>query len=162
MKGVKNALMVSVLAVTLGACSTMTTVAERDTYAEPNWYAKCKQIGNEGGFLFWFGTDYVYACGKGVSTFDQAAVAQAKTFALKGVAERIHSNIKASTKVDIKDETKVSRTTVEHIVNKTVVRQQLEDEKYTYKYSGKFHTFMRLKIEKEVFETLINEAKAVQ
>ena len=134
MKGVKNALMVGVLAVTLGACSTMTTVAERDTYAEPKWYAKCKQIGNEGGFLFWFGTDYVYACGKGVSTFDQAAVAQAKTFALKGVAERIHSNIKASTKVDIKDETKVSRTTVEHIVNKTVVRQQLEDEKYTYKY----------------------------
>ena len=115
-----------------------------------------------GSFLFWFGTDYVYACGKGVSTFDQAAVAQAKTFALKGVAERIHSNIKASTKVDIKDETKVSRTTVEHIVNKTVVRQQLEDEKYTYKYGGKFHTFMRLKIEKEVFETLINEAKAVQ
>ena len=162
MKGVKNALMVGVLAVTLGACSTMTTVAERDTYAEPNWYAKCKQIGNEGGFLFWFGTDYVYACGKGVSTFDQAAVAQAKTFALKGVAERIHSNIKASTKVDIKDESKVSRTVVEHIVNKTVVRQQLEDEKYTYKYGGKFHTFMRIKIEKEVFETLINEAKAVQ
>ena len=36
MKGVKNALMVGVLAVQLGACSTMTTVAERDTYAESN------------------------------------------------------------------------------------------------------------------------------
>jgi hypothetical protein len=162
MKGVKNALMVGVLAVTLGACSTMTNHAERDTYAEPKWYAKCKQIGNEGGFLFWGGTDYVYACGKGVSTYDQAAVAQAKTFALKGIAERIHSKVKASTKVDIKDTTKVSRTTVEHIVDKTGVRQQIEDEKYTVIIAGKFHTFMRIKLEKAVFESLINEAKAVQ
>ena len=94
MKGVlKNAVLGIALVSMLGACSTMTTVSERDTYAEPNWYAKCKQIGSEGGFLFWFGTDYVYSCGKGVSWNDQAAVAQAKSFAYKGVAERIHSNI---------------------------------------------------------------------
>ena len=60
-----------------------------------------------------------------------------------------------------KDTTKVSRTTVEHIVDKTGVRQQIEDEKYTV-IIGKFHTFMRIKLEKEVLETLINEAKAVQ
>ena len=102
----KNAVIGVALVSMLGACSTMTQVAERDTYAEPKWYAKCQEIGSEGGFLFWFGTDYVYSCGKGVSTFDQAAVAQAKTFALKGVAERIHSNIKASTSVDIKNENK--------------------------------------------------------
>lgn len=160
MKGVLTKAVMGVALVSmLGACSTMTTVAERDTYAEPKWYAKCKQIGSEGGFLFWFGTDMVYACGKGVSTFDQAAVAQAKTFAYKGIAERIHSNVNASTKVDIKDNSKVSRTVVEHIVNKTAIRRQLEDEKYTFMYGGKFHTFMRVKMTKETFESLINEAK---
>tara|TARA_B110000305_G_scaffold242114_1_gene320045 strand:- start:5552 stop:6115 length:564 start_codon:yes stop_codon:yes gene_type:complete len=158
----KNAVLGVALVSMLGACSTMTNVAERDTYAEPKWYAKCQEIGSEGGFLFWFGTDYVYSCGKGVSTFDQAAVAQAKTFALKGVAERIHSNIKASTSVDIKNESKNTRTYVEHIVDKTAVRRQLESEKYTYMYGGQYHTFMKIKMSKEVFESLINEAKATR
>jgi hypothetical protein len=161
MKGkVKNAVMGVILASMLGACSTMTQVAERDTYAEPKWYAKCQEMGTEGNFLFWFGTDYVYACGKGVSTHDQAAVAQAKTFALKGVAERIHSNIKASTIVDIKDENKKTRTFVEHIVDKTAVRRQLESDKYTYMYGGNYHTFIKIKMTKETFDALINEAKA--
>ena len=45
MKGVlKNAVLGIALVSMLGACSTMTTVAERDTYAEPNWYAKCKPV----------------------------------------------------------------------------------------------------------------------
>ena len=62
MKGViRNALLVGTMAL-MSACPTMTTVAERETYAELKWYAKCKQI-DEGGFPF--GTDYVYACGKG-------------------------------------------------------------------------------------------------
>ena len=161
MKGtLKNIVMLTVLGGMLGACSTMTTVAERETYAEPKWYAKCKQIDSEGGFLFWGGTDYVYACGKGVSWSDQAAVAQAKTFAYKGIAERIHSNIKASTKIDIKDNDKVTRTYVEHIVDKTMINQQLEDEKYTYKMGGTYHTFMRVKLEKAVYDSLITTAKA--
>ena len=160
MKGVlKNAVLGIALVSMLGACSTMTTVSERDTYAEPKWYAKCKQIGSAGGFLFWFGTDYVYSCGKGVSWNDQAAVAQAKSFAYKGVAERIHSNIKASTKVDIKDNGKVTRTYVEHIVDKTAISRQLEDEKFTFKMGDQYHTFMRVKMTKDVFESLIAQAK---
>ena len=158
MKGVlKNIAMVGMVSM-LGACSTMTTIAERDTYQEPKWYAKCKQIDSEGGFLFWGGTDYVYACGKGVSWAEQAAVAQAKTFAYKGIAERIHSNITASTKIDIKDNDKVTRTYVEHIVDETMINQQLEDEKYTYKLGGEYHTFIRVKLEKSVFESLITQA----
>ena len=162
MKGViKNVLLVGTMAL-MSACSTMTTVAERETYAEPKWYAKCKQIGSEGGFLFWFGTDYVYACGKGVSCNDQASVAQAKAFAYKGIAERVHSNIKASTKVDIKDQGKVTRTYVEHIVDKTKISTQVEDEKYTYIMGGTYHTFMRVKMEKAVFDALIVSAAQVQ
>ena len=162
MKGViRNVLLVGTMAL-MSACSTMTTVTERETYAEPKWYAKCKQIGSEGGFLFWFGTDYVYACGKGVSWNDQASVAQAKAFAYKGIAERVHSNIKASTKVDIKDQGKVTRTYVEHIVDKTKISTQVEDEKYTYIMGGTYHTFMRVKMEKAVFDALIVSAAQVQ
>jgi hypothetical protein len=94
-----------------------------------------------------------------VSWNDQAAVAQAKSFAYKGVAERIHSNIKASTKVDIKDNGKVTRTYVEHIVDKTAISRQLEDEKFTFKMGDQYHTFMRVKMTKDVFESLIAQAK---
>ena len=45
MKALKNAFIIGVLGLTLGACSTMTTVQERDTYAQPSWYAKCKDAG---------------------------------------------------------------------------------------------------------------------
>lgn len=147
------------IALTLGACSSMTTVAERDTYAEPKWYNKCKQIGTEGKFLFWGGTDYVYACGKGVSWSDQAAVAQAKTFAYKGIAERIHSNVEASTVVDIKDQGKNTRTYVEHIVDNTMITSQYEDEKFTFKMGGEYHTFFRVKMERATFDSLITQAK---
>ena len=46
MKGViRNVLLVGTMAL-MSACPTMTTVAERETYAELKWYAKCKQIGS--------------------------------------------------------------------------------------------------------------------
>ncbi len=162
MKGVLKSTAIFSLIAMLGACSTMTTVAERETYAEPKWYAKCKQIGSEGGFLFWFGTDYVYACGKGVSWSDQAAVAQAKAFAYKGIAERVDSRVKASTSVDIKDAGKTTRTFVEHIINKIKINTQTEDERYTYVLNGTYHTFMRVKMEKSVFDSLITRYAQVQ
>ena len=52
MKGlIKSIALVGILA-TLGACSSYTTIAERDTYAQPKWYAKCAQAGSE-GWLWW-------------------------------------------------------------------------------------------------------------
>ena len=37
MKGLFKLAMAGILASTLGACSTMTTIAERDDYAQPKW-----------------------------------------------------------------------------------------------------------------------------
>ena len=51
----------------LGACSSMTTIAERDTYAQPKWYANCVEAGVEG--WFWWKQEYAYACGAGESIF---------------------------------------------------------------------------------------------
>ena len=53
MKGnFKKALGATAIALTLGACSSMTTIAERDEYAQPKWYANCAQAGTE-GYLWW-------------------------------------------------------------------------------------------------------------
>ena len=61
MKGLlKTFAMVGLLAG-LGACSSYTTIAERDTYAQPKWYAKCAQAGSEG--WLWWKKDYVYVRG---------------------------------------------------------------------------------------------------
>ena len=51
MNKLSKALVIGSMLIGLGACSSMTTVSERDTYAMPSWYKKCEQSGSE-GFLF--------------------------------------------------------------------------------------------------------------
>ena len=61
MKGImKLGAIISLMAM-LGACSTMTEVAERENYAEPKWYANCAESGTKG--FFWWKEEYAFACG---------------------------------------------------------------------------------------------------
>lgn len=64
MKGIiKTGIMIGALTL-LGACSSKyVEIAERDTYAQPKWYANCAETGTEG--WFWWKEDYAYACGAG-------------------------------------------------------------------------------------------------
>ena len=72
MKGtIKNLTLVATMALMMSACSTMTTVVEKQQDVVPNWYMKCKDTGTEG--WFWWSKDYYYACGSGVSGFKEAA-----------------------------------------------------------------------------------------
>ena len=41
MNKLTKALVLGSLILGLGACSSMTTVSERETYAMPSWYKKC-------------------------------------------------------------------------------------------------------------------------
>lgn len=147
----------------LGACSTMKEIEVRETKAHPNWYTECEQIGSE-GFLFWK-DDYAYACGMGESRFEQASEAQAYAFAVKGFAERINGTVNSSTTVDINgntgNETRRTRTLVEHKVSDTVIREHLEVKRYAYELgqTGRVHTYVRIKMPLEVFDRLIQEAK---
>ena len=51
MKGtIKNLTLVATMAVMMSACSTMTTVVEKQQDVVPNWYMKCKDTGTEVGF----------------------------------------------------------------------------------------------------------------
>jgi predicted lipoprotein len=159
MKGmIKKATLVGVL-VTLGACSSMTTIDVRETKANPKWYADCEQIGSE-GFLFWK-DKYAYACGMGESKYEQASESQAYAFAVKGFAERVNGVVNSSTVVDINGDNRQDRTRVEHLVKNTTIREHLEVKKYSYELAstGRVHTYVRIKMPLNVFDKLLAEAK---
>ena len=162
MKGVIQKATLVGMIITLGACSSMTTIDVRETKANPKWYSDCEQIGSE-GFLFWK-DKFAYACGMGESKYEQASESQAYAFAVKGFAERINGVVNSSTVVDISGDSKQDRTRVEHLVKDTTIREHLEVKKYSYELAstGRVHTYVRIKMPLDVFDRLIQEAKQVQ
>lgn len=162
MEGTFKALALATGLATLAGCSSMQEITVRDTKANPNWYQDCEQIGSE-GFLFWK-TDYAYACGMGESKYEQASEAQAYAFAVKGYAERINGTVNSSTVVDIRNDSRNTRTYVEHSVRDTVIREHLEVKKTSYQLAstGNVHTYVRIKMPLEVFDRLIQEANNAQ
>lgn len=159
MKGVIQKATLVGMIITLGACSSMTTIDVRETKANPKWYADCEQIGKE-GFLFWK-DKYAYACGMGESKYEQASESQAYAFAVKGFAERINGTVNSTTTVDIQNNNRNTRTFVEHLVQNTTIREHLEVKKYSYELAstGRVHTYVRIKMPLETFDRLIAEAK---
>lgn len=160
MKGTLKALTVGTALAVLAGCSTMKEIEVRETKAHPNWYVDCEQIGSE-GWKFWNRDKFAYACGMGESRYEQASEAQAYAFAVKGFAERINGTVNSSTVVDIKDDSRSTRTVVEHSVKDTVIREHLEVKKYSYELAstGRVHTYIRIKMPLETFDRLIKEAK---
>lgn len=158
-KGTFKALVAATAVATLAGCSSMQEIEVRETKANPKWYMDCEQIGSE-GFLFWK-DEYAYACGMGESRYEQASEAQAYAFAVKGFAERINGTVNSSTVVDITNDTRNTRTFVEHKVSDTVIREHLEVKRYAYELgsTGRVHTYVRIKMPLEVFDRLIQEAK---
>ncbi|MDR9489783.1 MAG: hypothetical protein RI539_05505 [Spiribacter sp.] len=147
-----STLIVTAAFVALVGCASQQKIPEQDVYTQPNWYAECEQEGSEG--LFWWGDDFVYACGMGVSRFEQAAEAQAKSFAVNSYAERINGRVESSTDILITDDQKNSETSILYEVPKTAIQEHLEAERSTYKFKGKYHVFLRLKMSVEDYEKL--------
>jgi len=156
MKGLIKAITATAATVVLAGCSSMVEIPEEDTYAQPKWYADCEQAGTEG--MFWWADDYAYACGAGVSQFEQAAESEAYAFAIKSFAERINGTIDSSTRVSITDDTKTSTVEVNHYVKQTTIKEHLEVVREVYRYAGNHYVFVRLKMNKETFDQLMGEA----
>jgi hypothetical protein len=97
----------------------------------------------------------------GESKYEQASESQAYAFAVKGFAERINGTVNSSTTVDIKDDSRTTRTVVEHSVRDTVIREHLEVKRFSYELAstGRIHTYVRIKMPLETFDRLIKEAK---
>jgi hypothetical protein len=156
-KAMTKAALVVALASMLGACSSMTTIAERDSYAQPKWYAKCAQQGTEG--WFWWEKEYAYACGAGESVFQQAAEEQMYAIAMNNFAKRINGRVNSETKLEFNNDTKNTKSMISYKVSDTAITQHLEEERSTYVYAGKQYTFVKLKMPKEVFDSLLAQSK---
>lgn len=152
----KKLVLIPIVAI-LAACSSMKEVENRKTYAQPNWYQECEQHATEG--YFWWSKEFVYACGAGESKFQQAAEAQAESFALNSFASRINTKVNSATVTDIEDNKRTTRTTVRSSVDNTRIYDQVEAKKMAYTKDGVFYTFIRLKMTKETYERLKAEAR---
>jgi hypothetical protein len=141
----------------LGACSSMTNVPERDTYAMPKWYKKCEQSGTEG--WFWWEEEYVYSCGAGVSKFHQGAEEEMYAFAINNFAKRINGVVDSSTVIKIDGDAKQTNTVIKHYVPETRIAQYLEKEVEWYTLGGKHYKFVKFKMPKAIFDELISDAK---
>ena len=161
-KGIKTA---AILAGTLalGACSGMTSIPERDEYAQPEWYSNCVESGASG--YFWWKQEYAFACGAGESIFQQAAEEQMYAIAMNNFAKRMNSQVNSETTLEFKDnngtETRQTLTRIQYVVKNTSIREHIAKETGTFKYQGKMFTFVKLRMEKETFDQLVQEAKTV-
>lgn len=162
MKGILKSIAVLGLLGTLGACSSMTTIAERDTYAQPKWYANCVEAGAEG--WFWWKKEMAYACGAGESIFQQAAEEQMYAIAMNNFAKRINSKVNSETVLEFKDnngsEQRQTNTIISYKVDNTAIREHVSRETGTFKYAGKNFTFVKLSMRKDVFDALLAEGKS--
>ena len=139
--------------LTLGACSSMTTIAERDEYAQPKWYASCAQSGAEG--YFWWKEEFAYACGAGESVHQQAAEEQMYAIAMNNFAKRINGKVNSETNLSFVNDVKQTSTRIAYTVEDTSIVQHLEEERSTYVYNSKQYTFVKLKMPKIVFDQLL-------
>jgi len=159
MKGISKAIVATGF-VALAGCSTMVEIPERDTYAQPKWYAECASSGTEG--YFWNTTEYAYACGAGESRYQQASEEQAYAFAMNNFAKRINGSINSETRVTFDNDVRDTYTNVSYVVDDTRIRQHLEEERNTFVYAGKQYFFVKLKMPKDVFDALVAENVRLQ
>lgn len=160
MKGTIKALVVGSALAVLGGCSTFSStveIAERDSYAQPKWYANCAQEGTEG--YFWFAKEYAYACGAGESRYQQAAEEQMHAIAMNNFAKRINGRVNSETTLEFVNDKRSTHTLISYTVRDTAITQHLEEERGTYRYAGKHYTFVKLKMPKEVYDELVTANK---
>lgn len=153
----KKALVVGLLAAAVTGCSSMKSIEERKTYAQPSWYQDCAQAGKEG--WFWWSKEYAYACGAGESIHAQAAEEQMYAIAMNNFAKRINSEVNSETKIEFVNEKKSTYTKISYVVKDTTIREHLNREVGHFTMQGKHYTFVKLKMPKAVFDQLIAEAK---
>jgi hypothetical protein len=153
----KKALVIGLMATVITGCSTV-KIAERDSYAQPTWYAKCAQTGTEG--WFWNTKEFAYACGAGESRYQQAAEEQMYAIAMNNFAKRVNGRVNSETKIDIVNDSKNTSTKISYTVKDTAITQHLEEQRGTYIYAGKHYTFVKLKMPKQVFDALVSDNRA--
>jgi len=153
----KKIFLIVMASLALIGCSSMKSVPERKSYAQPKWYQDCVQAGKEG--WFWRSREMVYSCGAGESRHAQAAEEQMYAIAMNNFAKRINSTVNSSTEIKFVDDKKSTRTVISYNVNNTKIREHVMVEKGHFTMAGRHYTFVRLKMNKDVFDRLIDESE---
>jgi hypothetical protein len=153
----KKALIIAPLIAALTGCAGMKNVEERKTYAMPSWYEDCAQSGKEG--WFWWSKEMVYSCGAGESRYAQAAEEQMYAIAMNNFAKRINSRVNSETEIKFDNDVRSTRTVISYKVSDTQIREHLQREVGHFTMGGKHYTFVRLKMPKTVFDSLVAEHK---
>ena len=108
----KKALAIGLMAAVISGCSSMKSIDDRKTYAQPDWYQECQQAGVKG--WFWWKKEFAYACGGGESIHAQAAEEQMYALAMNNFAKRINSEVNSETRSEFKDDKKAKRNKKKH------------------------------------------------
>jgi len=172
MKGLmKTGVILGSLAM-LGACSTVTKVAEHDAYVQPKWYQGCKDTGNERthAFKFWQTEQFYYACGSSVSGFEEAANIKAIQIARRNLADRLNGMMNSRTTIEYNDagnddsigSATQSQVLVVNQIKDTALRHYSQNENYTYKNTnnGQYYAFSMIKLSRPDVDKMIAEYKA--
>lgn len=172
MKGlIKTGAILGSLAM-LGACSTVTKVAEHDAYVQPKWYQGCKDTGNERThvFKFWETEQFYYACGSSVSGFEEAANVKALQIARRNLADRLNGMMNSRTTIEYNDagnddaigSATQSQVLVVNQIKDTALRHYSQNENYTYKNTnnGQYYAFSMIKLSRPDVDKMIAEYKA--
>ena len=97
----------------------------------------------------------MYACGSGQSLYQQAAEEQMYAVAMNNFAKRINGKVNSETSIKFDNDNRQTNTFISYKVTDTKVRQHIEEERGTYIYAGNTYTFVKLRMPKEVFDSLI-------
>ena len=81
--------------------------------------------------------------------------------AMNHFAKRINGEVNSETVIDIKDNSKTTRTIISYKVDNTKITEHLAENRGTFKYAGQYYTFVQLKMKKETFDRLLNQSKVV-
>ena len=65
----------------------------------------------------------------------------------------------SETKIDFVNDKKSTKTSISYVVKNTTIREHMKTETAQFTMQGRHYTFVRLEMPKEVFDTLIAEAK---
>jgi hypothetical protein len=71
--------------------------------------------------------------------------------------------VNSETKLEFYDqngsESRKTKTIISYVVKDTTIREHISKETGTFKYAGKQFTFVKLKMNKQIFDALVAEAK---
>ena len=86
--------------------------------------------------------------------------------AMNNFAKRMNSQVNSETTMEFKDnngtESRQTLTRIQYTVKNTSIREHIAKETGTFKYQGKMFTFVKLRMSKDVFDQLVQEAKTAK